>query len=32
VVRAVAQGIHDTDERHIHTVELDYLVSGSPTT
>jgi len=29
VVRAVAVGIHDTDERHIHTVELDYPVSGS---
>ena len=29
VVRAVAQGIRDADERHIHTVELDYLVSGS---
>src|SRR5262249_42814810 len=29
VVQAVAQGIHDTDNRHIHTVELDYLVSGS---
>jgi hypothetical protein len=29
VVRAVAQGIRDTDERHIHTVELNYPVSGS---
>src|SRR5262245_8035991 len=29
VVQAVAQGIHDTDDRHIHTVELDYQVSGS---
>ncbi|MBI3387360.1 MAG: DUF4038 domain-containing protein, partial [Deltaproteobacteria bacterium] len=29
VVQAVARGIHDTDDRHIHTVELDYLVSGS---
>jgi chitodextrinase len=29
VVQAVAQGIHDTDDRHIHTVELDYFVSGS---
>jgi hypothetical protein len=29
VVEAVAQGIHDTDDRHIHTVELDYQVSGS---
>lgn len=29
VVREVALGIQDTDERHIHTVELDYLVSGS---
>ncbi len=29
VVQAVAQGIQDTDNRHIHTVELDYLVSGS---
>jgi chitodextrinase len=29
VVQAVARGIHDTDERHLHTVELDYLVSGS---
>jgi chitodextrinase len=29
VVEAVAQGIHDTDDRHIHTVELDYEVSGS---
>src|SRR5258706_9769586 len=29
VVQAVALGIRETDERHIHTVELDYLVSGS---
>ncbi len=29
VVQAVARGIHDTDDRHIHSVELDYLVSGS---
>ena len=29
VVQAVARGIHDTDDRHIHTVQLDYLVSGS---
>ncbi|HVM98040.1 MAG TPA: DUF4038 domain-containing protein, partial [Candidatus Acidoferrales bacterium] len=29
VVEAVARGIHDTDDRHIHTVELDYQVSGS---
>jgi len=29
VVQAVALGIQDTDDRHIHTVELDYLVSGS---
>jgi chitodextrinase len=29
VVQAVAQGIRETDGRHIHTVELDYLVSGS---
>jgi chitodextrinase len=29
VVQAVAQGIHDADPRHIHTVELDYPVSGS---
>ncbi len=29
VVQAVARGIEDTDDRHIHTVELDYLVSGS---
>src|SRR5262245_44414606 len=29
VVQAVALGIQDTDNRHIHTVELDYLVSGS---
>jgi hypothetical protein len=29
VVEAVAQGIRDTDPRHIHTVELDYPVSGS---
>ena len=29
VVQAVALGIRETDARHIHTVELDYLVSGS---
>lgn len=29
VVQAVALGIQETDDRHIHTVELDYLVSGS---
>jgi chitodextrinase len=29
VVEAVARGIQDTDDRHIHTVELDYPVSGS---
>jgi Protein of unknown function (DUF4038)/Putative collagen-binding domain of a collagenase len=29
VVQAVALGIQDTDDRHIHTVELDYPVSGS---
>lgn len=29
VVQAVARGIQDTDDRHLHTVELDYLVSGS---
>jgi chitodextrinase len=29
VVRAVALGIRDTDDRHLHTVELDYPVSGS---
>ena len=29
VVQAVARGIHDTDDRHVHTVELDYQVSGS---
>jgi chitodextrinase len=29
VVREVALGIRDTDHRHIHTVELDYPVSGS---
>jgi chitodextrinase len=29
VVQAVAGGIQDNDDRHIHTVELDYLVSGS---
>jgi len=29
VTQAVARGIQDTDERHIHTVELDYQVSGS---
>src|SRR5689334_8866867 len=28
-VTAVALGIKDTDARHIHTVELNYLVSGS---
>lgn len=26
---AVAQGIQDIDQRHIHTVELDYLTSSS---
>jgi hypothetical protein len=29
VVRAVAMGILDNDNRHIHTVELNYLASGS---
>ena len=29
VVQAVARGIQDRDDRHIHTVELDYQVSGS---
>src|SRR5262249_35624867 len=29
VVQAVARGIRDVDDRHIHTVELDYQVSGS---
>jgi hypothetical protein len=29
VVLAVAQGIRDKDKRHLHTIELDYLVSGS---
>ena len=29
VVLALAQGIKDTDPRHLHTIELDYLVSGS---
>ena len=29
VVQAVARGIEDNDNRHIHTVELDYQVSGS---
>src|SRR5262249_59558686 len=29
VVQAVALGIQDTDDRHLHTVELDYPVSGS---
>jgi Protein of unknown function (DUF4038)/Putative collagen-binding domain of a collagenase len=29
VVQAVARGIRDKDTRHPHTVELDYLVSGS---
>src|SRR5262249_35059520 len=29
VVQAVALGIRDTDDRHLHTVELDYPVSGS---
>jgi chitodextrinase len=29
VVEAVALGIRETDHRHIHTVELDYPVSGS---
>ncbi len=29
VVTAVALGIKDNDTRHIHTIELNYLVSGS---
>jgi len=29
VVRAVAQGIQDTDTNHLQTTELDYLVSSS---
>src|SRR6516162_10671114 len=29
VVQAVARGIRDKDPRHPHTVELDYLISGS---
>ncbi|HTO73031.1 MAG TPA: DUF4038 domain-containing protein, partial [Gemmatimonadales bacterium] len=29
VVRAVARGILDNDPRHLHTSELDYLVSSS---
>ena len=29
VVRAVALGIQDTDTRHLHTLMLDYPVSGS---
>ena len=29
VVLAVARGIRDKDARHLHTVELNYLVSGS---
>jgi len=29
VVKAVALGIQDEDTNHLHTVELDYLVSGS---
>ncbi len=29
VATALAQGIRDTDKRHLHTVELNYLVSGS---
>jgi hypothetical protein len=29
VVQAVARGIRDEDRRHLHTVELNYLVSGS---
>ena len=28
-VLAVAKGIKETDKRHLHTVELDYLISGS---
>jgi hypothetical protein len=29
VVQAVARGIREKDPRHLHTVELNYLVSGS---
>jgi hypothetical protein len=29
VVLAIARGIKDKDARHLHTIELDYLVSGS---
>ncbi|HEV3143922.1 MAG TPA: DUF4038 domain-containing protein [Gemmataceae bacterium] len=29
VALALAQGIRDKDARHLHTIELDYLVSGS---
>src|SRR5262249_30929161 len=29
VVQAVALGVREVDSRHIHTVELDYLQSGS---
>jgi Protein of unknown function (DUF4038)/Putative collagen-binding domain of a collagenase len=29
VVQAVARGIRDRDSRHLHTVELNYRVSGS---
>jgi hypothetical protein len=29
VVQAVAQGIRDQDSRHLHTIELNYQVSGS---
>jgi hypothetical protein len=29
VVLALAQGIKETDRHHLHTIELDYLVSGS---
>jgi hypothetical protein len=29
VVTALAQGIRDKDPQHLHTIELDYLVSGS---
>jgi hypothetical protein len=29
VVEAVARGIRDEDRHHLHTVELNYLVSGS---
>lgn len=29
VVTAVAEGIQSVDKRHIHTVELNYLLSGS---